>query len=57
MIALQSVKEVVQSLIDDNLVITDKIGISNYYWSFPSVAIQSVINYIYKNTKSYHYLT
>ncbi|CAO3615469.1 unnamed protein product [Cunninghamella blakesleeana] len=45
-IALQSVKEVVQSLIDDNLIMTEKIGISNYYWSFPSAAIQSKKNMI-----------
>ena len=29
-------KELVQSLIDDRLVDTDKIGISTYYWSFVS---------------------
>ena len=34
----QSVKEVVQGLIDDGLVNSDKIGISNYYWSYPSAA-------------------
>lgn len=33
-IVLQSVKEVLQSLIDDNLVVQEKLGISNYYWSF-----------------------
>ncbi|EIN12011.1 meiotic nuclear division protein 1, partial [Punctularia strigosozonata HHB-11173 SS5] len=32
----QTVKEVVQSLVDDNLVKTDKIGSSNFFWSFPS---------------------
>ncbi|KAG8934169.1 hypothetical protein FRC03_002355 [Tulasnella sp. 419] len=32
----QSVKEVVQSLVDDGLVMSDKIGTSNFYWSFPS---------------------
>lgn len=37
-----TVKDVLQSLVDDNLVNTDKIGTSNYYWSFPSSALQSV---------------
>jgi len=31
----QSVKEVVQSLVDDGLVDTDKIGTSVYFWAFP----------------------
>ncbi|KAG2222047.1 hypothetical protein INT45_003692 [Circinella minor] len=35
-VVAQSVKEVIQSLVDDGLVTTDKIGTSNYYWSFPS---------------------
>ena len=45
-IVMQSVKEILQSLVDDNLVISicrplwevssDKIGTSIYYWSFPS---------------------
>ena len=29
----QSVKDVLQSLVDDNLVDTDKIGTSVYFWS------------------------
>jgi transcription initiation factor IIE alpha subunit len=41
-ITLQSVKEVLQSLVDDRLVNGEKIGTSNYYWSFPSTASQSV---------------
>ena len=28
-----------QSLVDDSLVELEKIGSSNYYWSFPSKAI------------------
>mmetsp|Transcript_14455 Transcript_14455/g.27776 ORF Transcript_14455/g.27776 Transcript_14455/m.27776 type:complete len:210 (-) Transcript_14455:245-874(-) len=32
----QSVKDVVQSLVDDDLLLTDKVGISNWFWSFPS---------------------
>ncbi|KZO90303.1 meiotic nuclear division protein 1 [Calocera viscosa TUFC12733] len=35
-IVAQSVKEVVQDLVDDNLVQTDKIGSGNFFWSFPS---------------------
>lgn len=40
-IVSQSVKEVLQSLIDDRLVNAEKIGTSNYFWSFPSTAMQS----------------
>ncbi|KZT29186.1 meiotic nuclear division protein 1 [Neolentinus lepideus HHB14362 ss-1] len=35
-IVSQSVKEVLQSLVDDGLVSTDKVGSSNFFWSFPS---------------------
>ncbi|KAI0266778.1 meiotic nuclear division protein 1 [Gloeopeniophorella convolvens] len=35
-IVSQSVKEVLQSLVDDDLVQTDKVGASNFFWSFPS---------------------
>ncbi|KAM8842148.1 meiotic nuclear division protein 1 homolog isoform 1-T1 [Synchiropus picturatus] len=31
-----SVKDVLQSLVDDNMVDTDLQGTSNYYWAFPS---------------------
>ncbi|KAL1210669.1 Meiotic nuclear division-like protein [Cardamine amara subsp. amara] len=34
----QSVKDVIQSLVDDDLVSKDKIGISIYFWSLPSCA-------------------
>ena len=37
-IVSQSIKEVLQELVDDNLVHLEKIGIANYYWSFPSQA-------------------
>lgn len=33
-------KEVLQSLVDDRLVNGEKIGISNYFWSFPSTAMK-----------------
>ncbi|CAO3576698.1 unnamed protein product [Absidia cylindrospora] len=47
-----SVKDVVQSLVDDDLVVTDKIGISNYYWSFPSAAAQTKKNKLESMRKS-----
>ncbi|CAA0840491.1 Meiotic nuclear division protein 1 homolog [Striga hermonthica] len=34
----QSVKDVLQSLVDDDLVFKDKIGSSVYFWSLPSCA-------------------
>lgn len=35
-LAPMSVKEVVQSLVDDNLVNCEKVGSSSYYWAFKS---------------------
>ncbi|XP_068750354.1 meiotic nuclear division protein 1 homolog [Montipora capricornis] len=40
-ITSMSVKEVVQSLVDDNLVDTDKIGTSIYFWAYPSKAMHT----------------
>ncbi|KAJ9600763.1 hypothetical protein L9F63_001078 [Diploptera punctata] len=37
-IIAQSVKDVVQNLVDDGLVDTEKIGTSVYFWAFPSKA-------------------
>lgn len=37
-----SVKEVLQSLVDDSLVDTEKIGTSVYFWSYPSKAMHTV---------------
>ncbi|KAA0203872.1 hypothetical protein HAZT_HAZT002682 [Hyalella azteca] len=37
-IIAQSVKDVVQSLVDDNMVDTEKIGTCVYFWAFPSKA-------------------
>jgi len=37
-VVLQSIKDVLQSLVDDDLVHAEKIGVSNYFWSFPSEA-------------------
>ena len=36
--SVPTVKDVVQSLIDDSLVHVDKIATSNWYWSFPGEA-------------------
>ena len=38
-VVTQSVKDVVQSLVDDDLISSDKIGSSIYYWGFPSSAL------------------
>ncbi|EEB08591.1 meiosis specific coiled-coil protein Mcp7 [Schizosaccharomyces japonicus yFS275] len=40
-IVMQTVKEVLQSLVDDGVVHCEKIGTSNYYWSFPSQSKRS----------------
>jgi elongation factor P--beta-lysine ligase len=37
-IVSQSVKEVLDSLVADNIVTAEKIGTSNYFWAFPSTA-------------------
>lgn len=38
----QSVKDVVQSLVDDDLVCTDKCGTQTLFWCLPSAAAQKV---------------
>ncbi|KAF9547386.1 Meiotic nuclear division protein 1 [Mortierella hygrophila] len=40
-IVQQAVKDVLQSLVDDGLVTVEKIGTSNFYWSFPSAVQQA----------------
>ncbi|KAJ7333771.1 Meiotic nuclear division protein 1 [Desmophyllum pertusum] len=40
-ITSMSVKEVLQTLVDDNLVDTDKIGTSIYFWAYPSKAMHT----------------
>ncbi|XP_060839414.1 meiotic nuclear division protein 1 homolog [Rhopalosiphum padi] len=50
-IIVQSVKDVIQNLVDDGLVDTDKIGTSVYFWSFPSKAKMSKKN-VLDNTKT-----
>ena len=38
-----SVKDILQSLVDDDMVDTERIGTSNYFWAFPSKALNKVI--------------
>uniref|UniRef100_UPI00358F9E58 meiotic nuclear division protein 1 homolog n=1 Tax=Myxine glutinosa TaxID=7769 RepID=UPI00358F9E58 len=40
-ITCQSVKDVLQSLVDDAMVDSDRIGTSNYFWAFPSKALNA----------------
>ncbi|XP_053559727.1 meiotic nuclear division protein 1 homolog [Bombina bombina] len=40
-ITSMSVKEILQSLVDDAMVDTDRIGTSNYFWAFPSKALHA----------------
>lgn len=37
---MQTVKEVLDSLLADNLVLSDKIGSANFFWSLPSQTTQ-----------------
>lgn len=39
----QTIKDVVQSLVDDGLVELEKIGSANYFWSFPSKTLCLVV--------------
>ena len=41
-ITSMSVKDILTSLVDDDMVDTDKIGTSVYFWAFPSKASQIV---------------
>lgn len=34
-IVVQSVKDILQALVDDDLIRAEKIGTSIYYWKFP----------------------
>lgn len=38
-IIANSVKDVLQNLVDDGLVDTDKIGNSIYFWAFPKLVL------------------
>jgi hypothetical protein len=48
-IIFQSIKDVLDSLVNDNLVETDKIGSSNFYWALPSKIYQVKKNLLDKN--------
>lgn len=39
-IVAQSVKEVVQSLVDDGYVDSERIGTSIYFWAFPRYVVR-----------------
>lgn len=43
-IPIQTVKEVLTSLVGDDMVDTDKIGLSIYFWSFPSKNMNIKLN-------------
>lgn len=45
-IVSMTVKDLIQSLVDDNLIDKDKIGSGNYFWSFPSKTITARQNRI-----------
>ncbi|KAJ1644407.1 Meiotic nuclear division protein 1 [Dispira simplex] len=47
-VVAQSVKDVLQELVDDDIVNLEKIGTSNYYWSFPSAARKTRQNKIHE---------
>ena len=49
----QSVKEVLTSLVGDNMVESDKIGSSTYYWAFPA-KIGAAKQMQYKQLKEIH---
>ncbi|XP_075054673.1 meiotic nuclear division protein 1 homolog isoform X2 [Mixophyes fleayi] len=40
-ITSMSVKEILQSLVDDAMVDSERIGTSNYFWAFPSKALHT----------------
>ncbi|KAM4807691.1 meiotic nuclear division protein 1 homolog [Rhinophrynus dorsalis] len=40
-ITSMSVKEILQSLVDDGMVDSERIGTSNYFWAFPSKALHA----------------
>ena len=48
-IIYQSIKDVLDSLVNDNLVETEKIGSSNFYWALPSKIYQVKKNTLDKN--------
>lgn len=51
-IIYQSIKDVLDSLVNDNLVETDKIGSSSFYWALPSKIYQVKKNSLDKNRET-----
>ena len=54
-IVTQSAKDVLQSLVDDDMINSDKIGSSVYFWSFPSSSLvtrKKRLNELYSKIKS-----
>ena len=45
-VVLQTIKDINQSLVDDNLVETDKLGAGAFFWALPSKGYQSRQNLI-----------
>lgn len=45
-VVVQAVKDVIQSLVDDDLIEQEKIGSANFFWAFPSKASRSLQNKI-----------
>lgn len=45
-VVFQTIKDVNQSLVDDNLVQFDKIGAGAFFWSLPSMGYQNRQNLI-----------
>ncbi|XP_015596725.1 meiotic nuclear division protein 1 homolog [Cephus cinctus] len=50
-IVVQSVKEILQALVDDGLVRSDKIGTSIYYWTFPGENITAIEHRVAEGNK------
>lgn len=38
-VTLNTVKEILDMMVDDGLVVSEKIGTSNYFWAFPSASL------------------
>lgn len=51
-IIFMSIKDVLDSLVNDNLVESEKIGASNFFWALPSKIYQAKKNKLDKNIQS-----
>ena len=54
-IIYQSIKDVLDSLVNDNLVESEKIGSSNFFWALPSKIYQAKKNKLEKNIQQIKY--